>query len=489
MTNSEYSIEVAIFSHATSHPQKTAIIDDKGDRVSYSNLWENIRLAANALYSLGLKKGERIILSASKSVDFIFLYFGAHILGAIVIPVDPEANSTRMDRIINATKPKFIFGDLRNVKNYNVVPFSEILRQSINIVSLNLPIAQQPADILFTTGTTGFPKGVVLTSSNEFHAAKNINEFIGNNSDDIELLALPISHSFGLGRIRCTLLAGGTIVILGSFASMKKFFSAIENYQVTGFGMVPASWAYISKMSCDKIGNYSQQLKYIEIGSAPMPKSEKERLIKLLPETRLCMHYGLTEASRSAFISFHDEYEHLDSAGKPTPNCEIAIFSESGRRLNTGEQGEVCVKGEHVCADYWNNHKEYLSDFHDGYFRTGDWGYIDQDGYLHLVSRTKELINVGGKKVSPMEVEEALESFEGIDEAACIGAPDPVMGEVVVAFVTTPLDTKKEHEIIKALSSSLENYKVPIAIRYIKELPKTSSGKLQRLTLKKEYYG
>ena len=158
------------------------------------------------------------------------------------------------------------------------------------------------------------PKGVVLSYSNQLSAANNINTFIGNTSEDVELLALPISHSFGLGRLRCVLAKGATLVLLGSFASMKRFFGEIERCRVTGFGMVPASWAYIAKMSVDRIARYASQLRYIEIGSAFMPKTEKERLMRLLPDTKICMHYGFDRSFEKRFYRFSiPDMEHLDS--------------------------------------------------------------------------------------------------------------------------------------------------------------------------------
>ncbi len=491
MTNSKQTIESLIREHAEHTPDKIAVIDENGNSISYSALWNHILNAAGSLLGLGLKKGDRIVLAASKSVDFIYLYFATHLIGAVAVPVDPEVNASRLDRIVNITEPRIIIGELRNAGELKVTSFKDIMttENEKGKDNLILPLSHNIADILFTTGTTGIPKGVVLTNGNELQAAENINTFIGNTSDDTEILALPVSHSFGLGRIRCVLSKGATLVIAGSFASMKKFFGAIEKYKATGFGMVPASWAYIAKMSGDKLGGFAKQLKYIEIGSAPMPLAEKRRLMALLPDTKICMHYGLTEASRSAFISFHEESEHLETAGKASPNCDIAVFDADGNRLNANCDGEVCVKGDHVCSSYWQNDETYRNDFFDGYFRTGDWGCIDDEGYLHLKSRTKEIINVGGKKVSPMEVEEALESIEGVAEAACIGVPDPVMGEVVVAFVTSLIDQDKEKEIIKTMSTLVENYKVPVSVRHVDSLPRTSSGKLQRLKLKEEFYG
>ena len=265
---------------------------------------------------------------------------------------------------------------------------------------------------------------------------------------------------------------------------MKKLYGEMERCHVTGFGMVPASWAYILKMSGEKIGQFADQLKYIEIGSAFMSLENKQKLMGLLPNTRICMHYGLTEASRSAFISFHDDIEHLMSAGRPTPNTEIAVFSEHGKRLARNEDGEICVKGRHVCSDYWGLPKEeFQKDFFEGFFRTGDWGHIDDEGYIHLISRKKEIINVGGKKVSPIEVEEVLNEVDGIEESACVGVHDDVLGEVVKAFCVCSKEVDFD-EIKKMMMRKLEVYKIPAFFETIDALPKTQNGKIQRLLLK-----
>lgn len=474
------TIEQLIYNHAQATPQKIALISGAIE-VSYEQLWKEIELAA-AWFSEKAERGNRIVVSASKNIEFVYTYFGAHMAGMICVPIDPETNETRLKRIIDVAKPRLIVGELRNHGGYEVVPFNDV--KSDRELGFDSPIESNVADLLFTTGTTGLPKGVALTFANQMAAADNINNFIGNSADDVEMLALPISHSFGLGRLRCVFAKGATLVLLGSFASMKKFYGEMERCHVTGFGMVPASWVYILKMSGEKMGQFADQLKYIEIGSAFMPLENKQKLMSLLPKTRICMHYGLTEASRSAFISFHDDQEHLMSAGKASPNTEIAVFSEQGKPVGNNEDGEICVKGAHVCSDYWGMSKEeFKKDFFGDYFRTGDWGHIDEDGYIYLVSRKKEIINVGGKKVSPIEVEEHLNEIDGIEESACVGVHDDVLGEVVKAFCVCSKEVDFE-EVKKILFKKIETYKIPAFFEVIMELPKTQNGKLQRLLLK-----
>ncbi len=480
------TIEEQIFDQVQNIPDKVALIS--GDtEITYSQLWDYCLCAAEKLkQDYHLKKGDRVILSAAGNIEFVYAYFGVHIAGGICVPIDPDTNQTRFEYIEKSTTPVCVMGLLHNVKK-ETIPFSDVVNGTSKATYI-APEQSQVADILFTTGTTGAPKGVALSYNNLSAAARNINAFIGNTSSDVELLALPVSHSFGLGRLRCSLSKGATVVMLGTFANVKKFFKEMTRCQVTMFAMVPASWGFIKKMSGKYIGKFADQLKFIEIGSSFMPVEDKELLMSLLPKTRICMHYGSTEASRSAFMEFHTYKDNLLSIGKASPNVEIKIFTSQGTPAALGEEGEVCVKGEHVTCSYWNETPErFASDFYDGYFRTGDCGTMDAEGNIYLKSRIKEMINVGGKKVSPMEVEDILNTIPGIKESACIGIPDPgiVLGEVVKAFIVAD-DNLSDEEIMQQLRPQLEVYKLPVEIERINAIPKTGSGKIQRLSLKKK---
>lgn len=480
------TIEEQIFDQVQNTPDKVALIS--GDtEITYSQLWDYCLCAAEKLkQDYHLKKGDRVILSAAGNIEFVYAYFGVHIAGGICVPIDPDTNQTRFEYIEKSTTPVCVMGLLHNVKK-ETIPFTDVVNGTSKATYI-VPEQSQVADILFTTGTTGAPKGVALSYNNLSAAARNINAFIGNTSSDVELLALPVSHSFGLGRLRCTLSKGATVVMLGTFANVKKFFKEMARCQVTMFAMVPASWGFIKKMSGKYIGKFADQLKFIEIGSSFMPVEDKELLMSLLPKTRICMHYGSTEASRSAFMEFHTYKDNLLSIGKASPNVEIKIFTSQGTPAALGEEGEVCVKGEHVTCSYWNETPErFASDFYDGYFRTGDCGTMDAEGNIYLKSRIKEMINVGGKKVSPMEVEDILNTIPGIKESACIGIPDPgiVLGEVVKAFIVAG-DNLSDEEIMQQLRPQLEVYKLPVEIERINAIPKTGSGKIQRLSLKKK---
>ncbi len=481
------SIVEQIFTFGEAHPDKVALITGKSSK-TYDELISDTLISKEVLsskYKIG--KGDRIILAADKQMEFVSVYFACHLLEAVALPIAPDTNAKRYELIKNKSMPKLVVGFKDSDDEISVAEFKEFASRDLyaDMYDTPFPSLDSLADIIFTTGTTGEPKGVQLSHRNIMAAARNINTFIQNDMDDVEMLALPISHSFGLGRMRCALSNGQTLVLLGSFANVKRFFRFMNDYKVNGFGMVPASWALLKKLSGDEIEKYKDQLKYIEIGSAPMPIEEKRYLIHALPQTRICMHYGLTEASRSAFMEFHDEEDNLNTVGKQSPNMNITIRDESGNEMSDGEEGEICVSGDAVTMGYLDLPRDDA--FWDDAFRTGDWGVRDADGYISLRSRKKELINVGGKKVSPVEVEDVLRKIDFIEDCVCVGTPDPegILGEVVKAFVVTDQPEKITYEGIDSLiGSQLEGFKHPVVYAVIDEIPKTSSGKIQRLSLR-----
>ena len=470
--------------HSEQTPEKIAFVIE-GEEVSYAKLLAYSRKAASFLSNKGLKAGDRIVLSAHKDIEFVYLYLGAQILGITNVIVDSSSNIERLDYIEQKTKPKYCFG-----YNSTQSPFYELneicfdskeewLDDSPNTVNKD-----SIAEILFTTGTTGAPKGVCLSYANIFGSADNVNSYVGNTAEDVEILGLPICHSFGLGTIRCNIIKGATVVMLGNFANVRQFFKAIEQYHGTGFRVVPAAWAYIRKISGRRIEKYANQIKYIEIGSAAMPLTTKQEMLEMFPNTRICMHYGLTEASRNCFIEFHDT-EHLESIGKPVcDKVDVKFFDETGNEVPTGQRGELCVKGNMVLAQYLED-SDTANAFYGEYFRTGDIGYMGEDGYFYLLGREKELINVGGKKVSPMEVEDIICSL-GVGDCVCVPMKDPdgIMGELVKCYILKDSTSLTFDEIADSLQGRLEAYKRPVTYEWIDVIPMTSSGKKQRVNLK-----
>ena len=487
MLNSPHSTLLCdIAAHALTTPDKIALVE--GDvRISYAQFASRILACASFMQSLGLQAGDRVLLSAQKEQEFIYAYFAAHLLGVVNVVVDSAAPRERLDYIVSVVKPTFCFSNGEGHDACRNIPFSQIPLDDSTVEQLQLPRLQATdvADVMFTTGTTGAPKGVCLSHANISASASNTNGFIGTNADDVEALALPLSHSFGLGRLRCVLSVGATLVLVSNFANLKSFFTVLDQERVTGFGMVPAAWQYIKRFSGRRIARFADRLRYIEIGSAAMPTEDKHLLMELFPTTRLCMHYGLTEASRALFCEFHADAANLASVGRPaSPLVEVQVIGEDGKHLDDGIDGELCVSGNMVCRSYFLA-SDNEGAFYGNWFRTGDWGHRDEQGNFYLTGRKKELINVGGEKVSPAAIEEAIMSL-GVKDCACLAVSDPngVLGEVPKAYLVkgdTPIDVD---ELKSRLVQLLPQHEIPVQWEWIDQIPRTPSGKIQRMKLK-----
>ena len=472
--------------HAINTPDKLALVE--GDAfVSYAQLIEHVEQAACFMQSLGLKPGDRIVLAAQKELPFVYYYLAAHLMGVVNVVVDATAPRDRLDYIIRVVKPAALFGSgLSDFGDVNCYDFKAPHNSIIPALDLPHVDAADVADVMFTTGTTGAPKGVCLSHANVAGSASNTNGFIGTTDTDVEALALPLSHSFGLGRMRCVLMAGATLVLVNNFANLKSFFTVLDQWHVTGFGMVPAVWQYIKRLSGRRITRFADRLRYIEIGSAALPVADKRMLIEMFPNTRLCMHYGLTEASRAMFIEFHADADKLESVGRPaSPLVEACVLDDDGHLVEDGVDGEICISGNMVTHSYFNP-DDNAAGFHGKWFRTGDWGHRDSNGLFFLTGRKKELINVGGEKVSPATIEDAIRSLDCVADCACIAIPDPngVLGEVPKAYLVQAGDRISIEDIKSQLAGLLPPHEIPVCWEWIDSIPRTASGKIQRLKLK-----
>ena len=341
------------------------------------------------------------------------------------------------------------------------------------------------ADLIYTTGTTGRRKGVLLSHESIAQAAVNINAFIGTTADDREVMPLPLSHSFGLGRLRVMALAGHCLLLLPGIRNPAAVLKLLLDSKATGLALVPAGFDLILRMTRDRLGDARSHLRYAEIGSAAMPLATRMKLCELLPDTRLCHHYGLTEASRAAFLEYHADRPHISSIGRPSPNVEMAVRGEQGRDVPDGEQGQIVVRGRMVMRRYWKQPELTASVLRDGWLHTGDSGWRDANGYYYIsTGRQAEVVNVGGRKVNPEEVEEVLNAHPAVVESACAGVPDPqgIVGEVLQAYVVVRREVSDEI-LIDWLRQRLEEYKVPRIWQRVKRIAKTDSGKIQRRML------
>lgn len=461
-------------------------IQDKDRAVSFAHFKQDIINVAGNLRQLQVQAGDNVILHASNSYAFICCYFSVHFLAARCVVVDPKAETSSLAFIREKTKPRCELTSFESL----LIPCSELSDDSLQAS------AELIADIIFTSGTTGEPKGVALTHQQVLDATKHITQQVGNDENDRELLLMPLCHSFALGRMRSALFAGTRLVIGYPLNRLKQVFKALELHQITGFGIVPAAWDFITLMSKDKIANYAAQLKYIELGSAVLSMEKKQHMRSLFPTTHLIMHYGLTEVSRAIFSRFHHDPD--DAMGSINSGADVRVLDPNGEHVADGIEGEIALQSSWMLSAYLDLPELNNSLFVDGYFKTGDLGVV-KNNYLYLRGRLKEIINVGGKKVNPADVEKVLLQHSYITDCACVAYTDPVIGEVVKAFIViadisdteSQLSALAPHtvppELVQNIQSFLQdklpNHMRPQHYEHVCTIPKTATGKIQRLKL------
>ncbi len=496
-------------------PRKEALVW-KDQRVSFSE-WERLsHHAARMLRKLGLEFGDRVALLMENSLPFAVAYMAALRLGAVVVPLDYTARPDNLVAVMNDCTVKglitqgnlfhLVSAMLAQVPSLSLVGFYAStdrfeLSKAIRVFDLEavwktLSVDrvseefgdQETALILYTSGTTGYPKGVMLSHSNLDWGSKNIVQFLEISSADREVNALPLSHLFGLAHIHCYCRAGGTMILEKNLRFPDRVLERIWKEKATSFPGVPASYAILLDRYEPLLRKYAQGLRYIILNSAAMPPERTKHLQSILPKTRIFMYYGLTEASRSTYIEYNVRDEkQLRSVGKASPNVEVYVLDEAGRPVRPGEMGEVVVKGPTVMKGYWNRPEETAAVLQPEGLHTGDSAITDEEGFIYLLGRLDDVINVGGLKVTPLEIENVIAQFPGVREVAVVGVPDPqqILGEVIKAYIVVEHGKTIDSERLRFYCSRwLELYKVPQFIEFVGDLPKTDSGKLRRTTLR-----
>ena len=449
---------IEILGHrALSHPKRAALIE--GNRhLSYGELWRRVGAVAEEFTRCAVGTGDLVLLAAPNSSAFVCAYLATQLVGAVAVPFDPNLPKAARDDLIGRIEPKLAFGEkedahvdtlLRDYLEFESLPESE--------AEFAPPAPDSLAELVFTTGTTRRPKGVRLTHRNLLAAARHINRVIGIREGDVEVMPLPLFRTFGLGRLRCNLIAGAAVVLVDGFRLPGEIFTAIDRHRATGLVGVPAGFAVLLRFGQRGLGVFADRLRYIEIGSAPMPVEHKRMLMDLLPKTELWMHYGLTEAARSAFIEFHRHHDRLDTVGLPAPGVQLEVRSEDGSVCHSGGVGPLWIRGDHVALGYWGDPEFTVRSFVDSWVHTGDVAHLESDGFLVLHGRSDDMINVGGFKVLPDQIEGVLGEHPAVLEAMCIGVPDPrkITGEIVRAYLVQASAKVPDEELSRWVAARL----------------------------------
>ncbi len=503
--------------NAAAFPGKTCLI--YGDiRFTFQELNKLVNKAGNAFLDLGIKKGDRVMISLLNNPEFVISLFAIAKTGAIMVPVNYQLTAAEEGYILKDSEPGLIITDAAKLSR-----FDEMTAGAIPILTINRHAGEEvpsgildfwdrisaqsdslsscpcsPDDvvhILYTSGTTGKPKGAMLTHHSVLFCASLCfdNDEMGTLfTDDSKLLvALPIYHCYGQNFGLITPLAAGATVILMDKFNTEKVFQVIAEHGVTNFPGVPTMYAYLVN-GFDPERHNVKSLKFCTSAGASLPleigTAFREKLGIEINEA-----FGITEASAQAIANplraDKRRSDKIGSIGVPLRNnrqqTEAKIVDEDDRELGLNEVGELIIKGDHVMKGYWKQPEETATTLRGGWLHTGDLARKDEDGFIYIVDRKKDMIIVGGENVYPREIEEVLYQHDKVLDVAVIGMKDSTKGEVVKAVVVLKEGMEgTEDELIDFCAARLAKFKVPRAIEIRKEMPKSSVGKILRRLLR-----
>ncbi len=477
----------------------------EGRRWSYAQTDTEVARIANGLAARGVVCGERVLLFIGNRPEFVFVLLALQRLGAIAVPVGVREQRPGLAFIASQCGARAIVLDAElvdRVPDTDQAPELALRvvidgggRDSLAALASEHGPAPTPASvretdvavILYTSGTTGNPKGAMLTHLNIVHSVLHYQACMRLQPDDRSALAVPASHVTGLIAIIAAMLkVGGAIIIVPAFKA-GEFLRLVEDERVSHTLMVPAMYKLCllnddfnhRDLDCWRIGGY---------GGAPMPVATIDALAARLPGLTLLNAYGATETtSPVTMMPTGLTREHAASVGVALPASDIRVMDELGRELPAGEAGELWIGGPMVVPGYWGNPEATAASFTAGYWHSGDIGSVDAEGFVRILDRKKDMINRGGFKIYSAEVENVLMALPGVLEAAIVGRACPVLGERVHAYLYAPDVTLQEEAVRVHCRSQLADYKVPEGITWCEApLPRNANGKVMKRLLRQD---
>lgn len=499
-------LEVILRGFALRYPDKIALVCGD-EEISYRALDLRIRSVAHGLHKAGVRPGHHILAYLPNSIEVIELFYAAFTLGAIVVPVVTRLTASELEYICNDVKPfALVFEDFNpavssvtsthpdairiaiNPGSDDAISFSS-LRTGLTELLPRIPASQDDALISYSSGTTGRPKGAILTHSNFIiqHRFLNTVEW-GISSDDRFLVTTPLAHRTGFARLVNAFTLGGTLVVMKKF-DPRDAVETIGREKVTVAGMVPT----ICRMLIPEIRRNPaacESLRRLVVTGEAFPVALKKTIIELLPDVRLVSFFAMTEVGAITSLTHEEQFDHPASIGQPVPGVEIRIVDDAGQDVKTGDAGELLVWAGvpgiySVMREYFKNPEENRKTIRDGWVHTGDMAKADELGYLYIVDRKKDMIVSGGFNIYTKEVEQALLQNQDIGDAAVVGVPDDVYGEAVTAFVELkPGASATPASIIAHVRQFVAGYKKPKTVFVVKSLPRNSLGKVLKQELR-----
>lgn len=460
------------------------------EQISYSLLHEKgLKLAQYLKKELG--ENNNIILVSQNSVFFIIAYLAIMKSGNVCVPLNPVIEQENLDYIIKATECRTFFVPQRIREKYllpNTTIFNETdlnnLVNSIPEINEFLPEMfdeNRLAQILFTSGSTGLPKGVMLSHKNLVSNTDSIVEYLKLTSEDIMEVVLPFYYCYGLSLLHTHLRAGGSVVLNNNFVFLGSVLEDIDKYKCTGFAGVPSHFQILLRKSKSFKKNDFPSLRYFTQAGGKLHNVFIKEIVEAFPQKKFFVMYGQTEATaRLSYLPPEILLKKLGSLGKGIPNVTLDVFNKNDQPAKVGELGEIVAKGDNVMLGYLNDPESSKLTLRDGWLRTGDIAKKDEDGYVYLVAREKEIIKVGGKRISPKEIEEVIVAIPEVVDCTIEGVYDEILSEAIKATVVLTDNTdelKAKEKILSTCRNKLVLYKIPQIIEFKKKLDVNLAGK------------
>lgn len=477
-------------------PDRTAIVD--GDRqATYAQFWSMALGFACELHRHGLAAGDRVALILPNRTEAAAACYGAWLAGMVAVPLNAQARARDLAPWLAHCGAALVVHECGHADAEHALREMHDAPAAIALSAGDCPwpatAACPPADavdgdcpamILYTSGTTGAPKGVTLSHGNLAANAAAIVAYLGLGSGDSVVSVLPFYYAYGASVLHTHLSTGGCVVLEPNMLFPHMVVASIARHRATGFSGVPSTFALLLDRA-DLRAHDLSSLRYLTQAGGPMGPALARRLRDALPGTRLFLMYGQTEAtSRLTYLPPERLDEKPGSVGIPIEGVSLRVADEGGRDAGTGVEGDVLVRGPNVMLGYWNAPGDTARVLRDGWLHTGDRGHLDAEGYLYLSGRRSDMIKTGAHRVFPADIEDAIQEVPGVREVAVVGVDDPVLGQVVKAYVVTSKPLERGGDTVKAhCRNRLASYKVPRHVEFVDALPRTASGKVRRIEL------
>lgn len=473
-------------------PDAEALVD-AGRRLTWRGLSEAVDGAARALSSRGIQSGDRVTMVMGNSADFVIALFALFRLGAVAVPVSIRSSRPEVAYAVANCTARLIVHDAAlgalvperdDRPGCDAVAFDALSGDGPLPALDELPGEEEVALVLHTSGTTGKPKGAMLTHLALVHAAMFYEAAMRLSPADRVVATVPLNHVTGIAALICApLRAGATLIIMESFRA-RPFLDLAEAERMTYTLMVPAMYN-LCLLQPDFGQRNLKSWRLAAYGGAPMPEPTIRRLAETVPGLGFANCYGSTESIVAQLITPPEfAYEKRESVGCPLPGTETLIMDENGVEVPAGSEGEIWLKGPNVVRGYWNNPDATAQAFVGGFWRSGDIGRVDGDGFVRVLDRAKDMINRGGHKIYSAELENVLTDHPAVVEAAAIARPCPVLGERVHAAVVVRA-MAGEDELKAWCRERLSDYKVPETMDISTEpLPRNANGKVDKKALR-----